>query len=124
MATIALVACAALIVALGLAHSILGEKYIIRWLLRRDLPLLANDRRFAGGTIRFAWHLTTVLCFGLAAVLVVVAVEAPRSAVVLAIGCTLVASAGLPLWFTRGRHLSWVVMLVAAALCFWFASWV
>lgn len=109
---------AALLVALGAFHSILGERYIIRRLLRReDLPKLFGGREFTAGTIRFAWHITTLLAFGVAAVLVLAAVDADQRAVVAAIGITCLACAVLPIVFTRGRHLSWAIFLAAGVLC-------
>lgn len=61
------------LVLLGVAHSVLGETAIIRPMLRAD---------WAGGMarwaleriIRFAWHLTSVAWFALAAVVVGAAV--------------------------------------------------
>lgn len=117
MITIALIAAAVLIAALGVAHSILGEKYIIGWLLKHDLPRLFGGTSFTAGTIRFAWHITTVLFLGLAAVLVALALGAGPAIVVSVVGSTFIVSAVLPLWFTRGRHLSWVVLLAAGAIC-------
>lgn len=117
MSTIALIAAAALITALGVAHSVLGEKHIIRWLLRHDLPQLFGGVTFAAGTIRFAWHITTVLFLGLGAVLFAVALGARTATVILVIGCTLIVSAALPIWFTRGRHISWAVLLIVGGLC-------
>ncbi|MCP2638275.1 hypothetical protein K0817_017105 [Microbacterium sp. HD4P20] len=109
---------ATLLVALGLFHSILGERYIIRRLLRRDdLPKLFGGPEFTAGTIRFAWHITTLLAFGVAAVLVLAALDADQRAIVAAIGITCLACAVLPIIFTRGRHLSWAIFLVAGALC-------
>ncbi len=117
-----LVLAALLTVALGLAHSWLGEKYIIVRLFRRlDLPKLFGSDKFTRQTIRFAWHLTTVAWCGLAAVLMVLS----RSVVglnidrglLLAIAFTFLASAALALVFTRGRHLSWIVFLGIAAIC-------
>jgi hypothetical protein len=122
MVTIALIAAAVLIAVLGVAHSILGEKHIIRWLLAHDLPHLFGGRSFTAGTIRFAWHVTTVLFLGLAGVLVVVASGASASAVLMVIGSTFILSSVLPIWFTRGRHISWIVLLVAGGLCVWGAA--
>jgi len=122
MVTIALIAAAVLIAALGVAHSILGEKYIIGWLLKHDLPRLFGGTSFTAGTIRFAWHITTVLFVGLAGVLLAIAMGAPTSTVLVVIGSTFTLSAVLPIWFTRARHLSWVVLLVAGGLCFWGAA--
>jgi hypothetical protein len=59
-----LYAAAALIALLGLAHSVLGEQYILIRLFRRDLPKLFGGPEFTWRTLRFAWHLTTVLAAG------------------------------------------------------------
>ncbi|MHA6668379.1 hypothetical protein ACX3O0_05870 [Homoserinimonas sp. A447] len=108
---------ASLMAALGIAHSILGERYIITWLLRHDLPKLFGGSDFAAGTIRFAWHITTVLALGFAAVLALIALHASESAILAAVGWTLIACGLLPIYFTRGRHLSWIVFFAAGALC-------
>lgn len=107
-----------LIVALGLAHSILGERFILTRLFRRpDLPKIRSSVDFTVQTLRFAWHITTVAWFGLAA-LVLVASEGQlnsQSAVQI-VGYTAIASALLPLYFTRGKHLSWLVLFVIGGL--------
>ena len=52
---------AALAVLLGVAHSYLGERYILTRLFRRgDLPRLFGGVEFTQQTLRFAWHLTSV----------------------------------------------------------------
>lgn len=102
---------------LGIAHSILGERYIIRWLLKHDLPRLFGGTEFAAGTIRFAWHMTTVMALGFAVLLGLIAVDAPSTTLVVTIGCTLIACGVLPIYFTRGRHLSWLVLFVVGGLC-------
>ena len=57
-----------LIVVLGLAHSILGERYmLVRLFKRSDLPKIFGSVDFTIQTLRFAWHITTVAWFGLAA---------------------------------------------------------
>ena len=117
-----LVLAALLAVALGLAHSWLGEKYIIVRLFRRlDLPKLFGSDKFTRQTIRFAWHLTTVAWWGFAVVLIVlsgsiVGIDIDQG-LLLAIAFTFLASAALAPVFTRGRHLSWVVFLAIAAIC-------
>ena len=113
-----LIAAAVLIAGLGLFHSILGERYIIRRLLRRDdLPRLFGGTTFTAGVIRFAWHTTTLLAFGLAAVLVLIALDAHESAILIALAVTFFACAVLPIIYTRGRHLAWLVFLLAGVLC-------
>ena len=118
-----LLALAALLaVGIGIAHSWLGEHYIIVRLLRRpDLPRLLGSDRFTRQTIRFAWHLTTIAWWGFAAVLMVLSGAivgiTVAQALLLVIAFTFLASAALSLIITRGRHLSWVVFVAIAALC-------
>lgn len=112
-----LYAASALVAVLGVAHSVLGERYIIRRLLRRDdLPKLFGGAEFTARTIRFAWHVTSVLAIGLAVVLALFAADATQRVIVGVLGVTLLASGVLPLVFTRGRHLSWVVFFAAGGL--------
>ena len=120
--TVLLLAAAFLALLVGVAHSYLGERYILIRLFRRDdLPRLFGSDWFTRRTLRFVWHLTTVVCWGLAAVLVVAAsTSGPgfREAVLLAIAGTFLASAILAGGFTNGRHLSWIVLLAISVLIF------
>jgi hypothetical protein len=113
---------AALIAALGIAHSILGERYILIRLFRRDLPELFGNAWFTQRTLRFAWHLTTALAFGIAVLLVQLAGSASAPALANTIGWTLLCCGLLPLIHTRGRHLSWIVLFSAGGLCLYWAS--
>ena len=115
----ALLAAAGLILALGLVHSLLGERYILVRLFRRtDLPRLFGSDLFTRRTLRFAWHLTTVVWFGVGAVLFHLArPERPSvSALGAILAVTSVASALVALVGSRGRHPAWVVFLAIAAL--------
>ena len=109
---------ALLIVALGFAHSVLGERYILTRLFRRsDLPKIFGSTDFTKQTLRFAWHITTVAWFGIGA-LVFAASQGQltsRSAMQV-IGYTAIASGFLPLVYTRGKHLSWLVMFAIGGL--------
>jgi len=50
-----------LLILIGFIHSILGEKYILIRLFRRDnLPHLMGSDWFTKRTLRFAWHITTL----------------------------------------------------------------
>ncbi|MGH1352935.1 MAG: hypothetical protein ACRBBN_19335, partial [Methyloligellaceae bacterium] len=61
----------ALLFGIGIAHSYLGEKYILIRLFRKnDLPKLFGGSEFTKNTLRFAWHLTTVAWFGFAFILI------------------------------------------------------
>lgn len=109
---------AALLIILGLAHSILGERYIVSPLLRRDsLPKLFGGTSFTAATLRFAWHLTTVAWWGLAATLFAsLDTSSTHLSVRQCVGVTAIASATLPLILTRGRHASWLVLLIVGVL--------
>lgn len=111
---------AVLIFLTGVAHSYLGERYILIRLFRRDdLPRLFGGTAFTIGTLRFAWHLTTVAWWGFA-FLAYVASQGPVTTdqVLATLGTVAVVSAAFPLYFTRGRHLSWIVFLVVGMLAF------
>lgn len=117
-------AAAALVFLLGAAHSVLGERYILIRLFRRsDLPRLFGGTAFTTRTLRFAWHLTTVIAWGQAALLWQLGqgVTDPRS-LARTLAVTLLVSALLPLVITRGRHLSWLVLLVAGGLAWSWAA--
>jgi len=111
---------AVLAVAVAVAHSWLGERYIIRRLLRRsDLPRLFGDDSFTRATIRYAWHLTTVAWFGLAGVLVVLSGSTQRltPTLLFVVAGAFFASALLAIVSTRARHLSWIVFVIIGTLC-------
>lgn len=107
-----------LLVLTGLAHSWLGERYLLMRLFKRpDLPRLFGGTAFTIGTLRFAWHLTTVAWWGLGALVFMAAQgEIDRQQVLTVIGATALVSAVFPIWFTRARHLSWVVFVAVGVL--------
>jgi hypothetical protein len=109
---------ATLIFALGAAHSYLGERYLLMRLFRRDsLPKLLGGTEFTKQTLRFAWHLTTVAWWALALLLLQAAQGGlTATSAVQVIGWTAIVSGLFPLVFTRGRHLSWIVMLAIGGL--------
>ncbi|MBX3711041.1 MAG: hypothetical protein KF800_03665 [Lysobacter sp.] len=115
---------AVLIFALGAAHSYLGERYLLMRLFRRDsLPTLFGGTDFTRQTLRFAWHLTTVAWWGLAFLLLQAAQGGLTIAgVVRVIGWTAIVSGLFPLAFTRGRHLSWIVMFAIGGLALMWAG--
>ena len=109
---------AALSFLLGLAHSVLGERYILVRLFRRDdLPRLFGGTQFTKRTLRFAWHITTVLWWGIAVLLWQLASgHADFASVLGVIGYTSIAAGLLPLVITRGKHLSWIVLFVIGGI--------
>lgn len=114
-----------LLFALGLAHSVLGERYILVRLFRRDnLPRLFGGTAFTTRTLRFAWHITTVAWWGMAVLLWQAAAgsDLGRSPVLTVLGWTMLLSGVLPLVVTRGRHLSWIVLFLVGGLALWAAD--
>ncbi len=107
-----------LIAALAIAHSVLGERYILIRLFRRDdLPKLFGGTAFTKRTLRLAWHITTVGWFGFAALLIQVAQGSitPASTVQI-IGFASIASGLVSLLISRGQHLSWLVFFAVGGL--------
>lgn len=115
---------AALLFVTGIAHSVLGERFILVRLFRREgLPKLLGGTTFTTQTLRFAWHITTVTWWGLAVLLWHAGSGSltPRTTLMV-IGWTALLSGLLPLVFTRGRHLSWVVFFVVGGIALWRAA--
>lgn len=114
---------ATILVVLAVAHSILGERFILMRLFRRaDLPKVLGSTEFTTGTLRFIWHLVSVMAIGIAAVLAQAAAGAGAPTLVATLGWTALLSALFPLYFTRGKHLSWIGLAAAGALCLWWAA--
>jgi hypothetical protein len=111
---------AVLTVAIGIAHSWIGEQRLIGPLLdpehRRGL-LAASE--FARGTLRFAWHITTLAWWGMAAVLAGLAL-APLTGqgcvAAACIGVTFFITGLITLYASSGRHLAWPVFLAIGGL--------
>lgn len=105
---------------IGLAHSWLGERYILMRLFRRqNIPHLFGSDAFTKRTLRFAWHLTTVAWFGAAALLLILAsypLDASARMLSRVIAATFLLSAVVASAGSRGRHLSWIVFLLIAGL--------
>lgn len=114
---------AALLVAIAIAHSYLGERYILIRLFRRDnLPKLGGSDWFTKRTLRFAWHITSVAWLGFAGILVGLARDSiGTDGVVRIVSLTFFASAGMSGFGSRGRHYSWIVFL-AIGLLTWFSA--
>ncbi len=111
-----------LMILIGLAHSVIGEILIFRQLRAGTIvPLLAppplRERHLR---ILWAnWHLTSALGWGLAALLILVAVAPDPSSYalhVLIIAIATFAGSLLVLYATKGRHPGWFGLLIAAGL--------
>ena len=116
--TASLCIAAFLIAAVGLAHSYLGERYILMRLFRRnDLPKLFGSSEFTVRTLRLAWHVTSVAWLGLAAVLLLLAnPPITPQGIGMVVGLTFLAHSAIALGGSRGKHYSWIVFLAIGAL--------
>lgn len=114
-----LLAASILIVIVATAHSYLGEKFILRRLFRQPLPPLFGSDNFTRQTLRFAWHITSILGLGFAILLILIH-EGMLSgnSVLYTIGSIFVVVALFPLFATRGKHVSWIAFLAIAGFCF------
>jgi hypothetical protein len=112
-----------LALAVGVAHSVLGERYVLTRLFRRDnLPKLIGGTWFTRRVLRFAWHLTSVAWWGFAAQLAwaggFFGSDPTVAGLLRVVAVTFGVSALVTLAASRGRHLAWVVFLAIAA-CAW-----
>ena len=115
---------AALTVSLALAHSVLGEIKIFRYLkddgvpVLRGIPLLWKISSPTTRTLRFVWHIASILGLGLAAILVyfssLVALSAGDLLILKIIAVTMFLAGLLTLIFTKGAHLGWIVFWLIA----------
>lgn len=105
--------------AIGIAHSVLGERYILIRLFRREnLPKLFGGTTFTKQTLRFAWHITTIAFWGFGAIMILLAqpsFSVPGLSMILAI--TFLSIGLTALIASRGRHLSWIVFLFIGGAC-------
>lgn len=66
----ALLLAAALACGIAVAHSYLGERYLLIRVFRREgLPKLFGSETYTKRVLRFAWHITSIAWIGLAAAL-------------------------------------------------------
>jgi len=121
---IALYSAAFLLVAIGVAHSILGERYILIRLFRRvDLPKLYGGTEFTTRTLRFAWHLTSIAWWGFAAILCHLAKGAISTGTIsFIVGITFTITGLVTLVTSRARHFAWPIFLLIGGIAFYAAA--
>jgi hypothetical protein len=115
---IVLYAAAFLTLGIAVAHSYLGERYLLIRLFRRnDLPKLFGSSEFTVRTLRFAWHITSLAWLGFAAVFVMLANPPLRPQTLCAVlGGVFILHGIIALGGSKGRHLSWIVFLTIGFL--------
>ena len=115
-----LVFAAILTFAIGMVHSWLGEVRLIG-------PLTAPGSRegmlaksaFARQVLRFAWHLTTVAWWGIALILIALALKPQEGfgdVILLIISATFFVTGLVTLVTSRRRHLAWPVFFAISIL--------
>ena len=114
------IASAVLLFAIALAHSVLGEMFLIGPLYKIKFVKLFGSETFAKRTLRFAWHLTTIAWWAIAALIFIWAsMETTPSIEMFAriLVVAFIATSAVSLIIARGKHwISWVGFLVIAAL--------
>jgi hypothetical protein len=111
-----------LLLIIGLIHSYLGEKYLLIRLFRREnLPKLLGSDWFTKRVLRFAWHLTTLAWWGFAGILYVLSTPSvnKQNEILIIITLVFTLSGIVSLFFSRGKHLSWLVFFVIAAISYY-----
>ncbi|MCO7188100.1 MULTISPECIES: hypothetical protein [unclassified Pseudoalteromonas] len=116
--TVLLYLAAALLILVSLAHSYLGERYILIRLFKRDnLPELFGSSDFTIRTLRFAWHLTSIAWLGFATLLITLASPEFTAAALLKItAVTFALHSVLALGLSKGKHWSWLLFAVVSVL--------
>ena len=111
---------AGLIIAIAFAHSWLGEVRVLQPLLASPLPTGGPLRSgFMRRTLRFAWHLTTIAWWGLAAIVAEASIGHLSETIALqTIAAIALITAVTIAIASRGRHLAWPVFAVVAGICF------
>jgi hypothetical protein len=122
-----LLTAAVLVLGAGMAHSLLGEKVVLRRVYRRATDE-GQNRRAADDpvtrqTLRLAWHSLTVALVGYSGLLFVAAADGAAfggnwRAVMRLLSATFAGLAALSLLVARGRHVGWM-WFAAVAVATW-----
>jgi hypothetical protein len=110
---------------MGLGHSIMGERYFLVRLFKREPLHHFGDAVFINRTTRIAWHLTTIAWWNAAAILTVFTFRELDNTTVIAariISNIFLLSGLLSLVGSRGRHLSWIIFF-AISLIAWLGTY-
>lgn len=110
---------ACLIVIVAAIHSLLGEKLIIKPVLKLELPHILGNDFLTKRTLRFAWHLMSVAAFGFAAILFFYSfrlINDQSVMTVIIISVVFVVSSLVSAIVAHGRHFSWWAFLLIGIL--------
>ncbi len=113
-----LIVVSALLIALCLFHSILGEKFILQRVKVETLPKMWNSHQATFRTIQATWHLVSVLWLGLALQFLIMTFRpdyGPQSLLII-FGVLFAGLAIVPLVWSAGKHKSWIAFGLIAVL--------
>lgn len=116
---------ALLLFGIGVAHSVLGERYVLRRIERLENipPLTLGGRELMVQVLRFAWHLTTIAWFGFAGILLLMAHDVlSNRTTALVVAVIFIVSALTSGIASRARHYSWIVFLALGAIALYEAA--
>ena len=97
---------------MGLTHSVMGERFFLARLFKRESQHSLGDAVYVNRTARIAWHLTTIAWWNAAAILMVLSFRQLDQTIIIVgriISNIFLLSGILSLIGSRGRHLSWVI---------------
>lgn len=106
---------ALLLFVVGVLHSVLGERFLIRRLLKRDnLPRIYNSEEFTRNLIRFAWHITTIAWWGMAVIALSLLLPGPEliQSILITFSVTFFISGLIAFYYSSGKHFAWGIFLL------------
>lgn len=110
---------AVLLVLIALAHSYLGEKFLIGPLLKDPNVLIFKRAPLTKNILRFAWHITTVAWWGMAAaILDMKGADGKNLLSMYAFIITFAVTGAMILAWTKGKHAAWIVFFAIAGCLF------
>ena len=114
-----LMTAAILLVGIGLAHSVIGERLLITPLLADRNVRIFNRAPLTKNILRFAWHITTVAWWGIAVAVLDMADKGGTSHLsFFAFEAVFIATGVMILAWTKGKHIAWIVFFAIAG-CMW-----
>jgi hypothetical protein len=115
---------AALLVLVGLFHTVIGGRKLIAPIVaREDLPVILGSVEMSRITLRAGWHVLTLFWLGLAALFVGMAlgIAATEQMLFATFAVVFAISGGAALALSRGKHLSWIFFFPLSGICGWLA---
>jgi|APSaa5957512535_1039671.scaffolds.fasta_scaffold71483_3 hypothetical protein len=110
---------AVIIIVTAIIHSVVGEKLIISPTLKLDLPQIFKSDFLTKRTLRFAWHITSIVWIALAGIILTIAqnpLDTTGIFIIKIISLTFLMSGLISLVGAHGKHFSWYVFLAVSVI--------